>query len=931
MPHTEKEETANAAKTNTPYTHSRERHPCFLTTRCIAHLLVVLNQQPRRMSIYASGLPRLRSYLSIVAPFSTKQPTSLASDHVVRASLHRSRPFARGLSCARKSNLLMAATHSESSTSAAAAAAVAAAGKVSQPQWQVPQKQVAEPELKVYNSLTRTKTPFVPKKGRTVTWYNCGPTVYDASHMGHARNYVTQDIIRRILRDYLGYDVHFVMNITDIDDKIIIKTRHSYLIKQFRSQHPSLTRPLLQTVQEAWSAYFVKNLERFAPPVPPQEQLDGLVRDAEKARAGEAGFEELARLRQDPAWLKAVSEKEPKFGMWFAALEKSRQAQVAAAMSLAAADASEEAAASLIDASEDVLAPFFDKQSGSSITDPSVFRDTAAYWESQFFNDMKRLHVEPPTTLTRVSEYVTEIVAFVQQIIDRGYAYAEGLDPDKKNVWFDTRAFDGAKSQDGSFEHSYAKLQPWSKGNRELLEEGEGSLSTSTTATAGKRAASDFALWKSSKPGEPAWPSPWGPGRPGWHIECSVMGSAVLGETMDIHSGGVDLMFPHHDNEIAQSEAHHGCRQWVNYFLHTGHLHIEGLKMSKSLKNFISIDEALERFTARQLRMSFLLQPGSGRMDFKPSALGEVKNAESAFNNFFVGIKAKIAEAKALGDAYSDGQHHYGASEKALMQQLEDGQQAFREAMCDSFDTPKGMEILLDLVSKANIYEKSHDKRADVNIGVLTAVARYVGDMLKMLGLGEGAVLSASQEIGWGVADESADSSCAVNKEELLLPYLRALSTFRDAVRNLARSGAPASEYLKLSDALRDNDLVDLGVALEDTDDGKALVKLVPAAQLQAAKREKEAAVAEKAARKAQAAEQARLKRIENLEKGRTAPEQLFRTEEYSEWDERGLPTKDKEGVELAKKRRKNLEKDFEKQTKLHREFLEAKEKGEIQ
>ncbi len=208
-------------------------------------------------------------------------------------------------------------------------------------------------------------------------------------------------------------------------------------------------------------------------------------------------------------------------------------------------------------------------------------------------------------------------------------------------------------------------------------------------------------------------------------------------------------------------------------------------------------------------------------------------------------------------------------------------------------NTPKGMDILLDLVSEANIYEKSHDKRSDVNIGVLTAVARYVGDMLKMLGLGEGSSLSASQEIGWGTADESAE---AVNKEDLLMPYLQVLSNFRDAVRALARSSAPASEYLKLSDALRDNDLVDLGISLEDTEDGKALVKLVPAAQLQAARRRREAAAAEKAARKAQAAEQARLKRLENLEKGRTAPGEMFRTEEYSEWDERGLPVKDKEG-----------------------------------
>lgn len=152
---------------------------------------------------------------------------------------------------------------------------------------------------------------------------------------------------------------------------------------------------------------------------------------------------------------------------------------------------------------------------------------------------MRRLRVRDPDTLTRVTEYVPEIVSFVEGIIKNGYGYeVDG------SVYFDTRIFDRA---DG---HDYAKLEPWSKGNKELLEEGEGALSVTT----GRRSSADFALWKASKPGEPSWPSPWGPGRPGWHIECSVMASAVFGDNMDIHSGGVDLAFPHHDNEMAQSE-----------------------------------------------------------------------------------------------------------------------------------------------------------------------------------------------------------------------------------------------------------------------------------------------------------------------------------------------------------------------------------------
>ena len=110
----------------------------------------------------------------------------------------------------------------------------------------------------------------------------------------------------------------------------------------------------------------------------------------------------------------------------------------------------------------------------------------------------------------------------------------------------------------------------------------------------------DFALWKKSKEGEPKWDSPWGLGRPGWHIECSAMASTFFNEsTIDIHSGGIDLRFPHHDNEIAQSEAYYDSNEWIKYFLHSGHLHIEGKKMSKSLKNFITIKEILKRYTSR--------------------------------------------------------------------------------------------------------------------------------------------------------------------------------------------------------------------------------------------------------------------------------------------------------------------------------------------
>ncbi|WFD31409.1 cysteine--tRNA ligase [Malassezia sp. CBS 17886] len=810
--------------------------------------------------------------------------------------------------------------------SARAAAGASAAA------WQEPVPTERTPSLQVYNSLTRSKVPFVATHGRSVSWYNCGPTVYDASHMGHARNYVTQDFLRRIMRDYFGYGVNFVMNITDIDDKIIVRARQTYLLRQFRAQHDALSAALLTSVQGAWSAYFADTLVQFAPTAPPHEvETDPVA--AARVRAGEGGWEQVVRLAQDDRWRAAAAATQPKFALWFAALQTSRDAQVAAAVALGAGDTSAAQAQALVDASQDVLMATLDRTQGHTVGDPAVFRELAAFWEAAFMDDMARLNVEPPATLTRVSEFVPEIVAFIERVIANGYAYVDDVSAESRNVWFATDAFDGGPCA-AAGAHAYAKLAPWSKGNRELLEEGEGTLSTSTAATRGKRHAADFALWKSAKPGEPSWPSPWGTGRPGWHIECSVMASAVLGDEIDIHSGGVDLLFPHHDNELAQSEAFHGCAQWINYFLHTGHLHIEGLKMSKSLKNFISIDEALQRYSARQLRLAFLMQHWNARMDFRESAMVEVRSAETTFNNFFSGVAALRRAHAARGASFSDGKNRWGAAEKALTDQLAHAQNQFYAAMCDNFDTPRGIDALLQLVSRANVYERSA-ARADLNTGVLLAVADYVSRMLRMFGLGHGAVREG--DIGWG--SDAADATDAAARDDVLAPYLRVLSSFRDNVRQLAREKAVHTDLLQLADKLRDVDLVDLGVALEDQEDGRALAKLVPREQLLAAREEKERAAVEKAARKALAAETARKKRQEQLAKGTTSAQDMFRPPHYlaqdglafGAWDEQGIPTHDDKGATLAKKRRKNLEKEYERQVRLHAEYLAAREAGEVE
>lgn len=273
---------------------------------------------------------------------------------------------------------------------------------------------------------------------------------------------------------------------------------------------------------------------------------------------------------------------------------------------------------------DEILLPYLDSLYKETVDakDHTTWTDVTQYWEKQFMDDMDALNVMRADVITRVTTYVPQIALFVEKIIQKGFAYeADG------SVYFDIAAFEKAGNP-------YARLRPESRNDKALQEEGEGSLGKSL---GGKRGAGDFALWKKSKAGEPSWPSPWGNGRPGWHIECSVMASDVLGSQMDIHSGGVDLAFPHHDNELAQSEAYyceHGHEHiWVKYFMHMGHLSIAGSKMSKSLKNFQTIRDALESdYTPRAMRIVFLLGRWNDGVEISDMMRMQASSWESSVN-----------------------------------------------------------------------------------------------------------------------------------------------------------------------------------------------------------------------------------------------------------------------------------------------------------
>ena len=601
---------------------------------------------------------------------------------------------------------------------------------------------------------------------------------------------------------------------------------------------------------------------------------------------------------------------------------------------------------------QDVMCPMLDDAYSATIKgdDYAIWSKLTREYENRFFRDVRELNVMDPDELVRVTECSADIAEFVDKIVKNKFAYATS----DGSVYFDVKAFEAAGNP-------YARLEPWNRGNDALHAEGEGKLTQKTNE---KRSPADFALWKSSKPGEPSWPSPWGPGRPGWHIECSAMASTKLGRQMDIHSGGIDLAFPHHDNELAQSEAYwsegHG-EQWVNYFLHMGHLSIQGSKMSKSLKNFTTIRTALERgdWTSRSLRIVFLLGNWRDGIEITDDLVTAGSNWEDKVDNFFLNVR-DAANARLAFELGTD---------QSLGAELKDAEEKVYEALCDSFNTPAVMALISSLISKYNGADKQLLPPADI-----LATAKFVTKMVNIFGL-NGPASPDTEEIGWRGIEIPEDAK----------PYVYPLSSMRDELREAARSGdgvtkegaedivakhtidtaeAPrvarpyakvlsdfgrsviavsssrtdpngdatkenrSKELLALCDRVRDIDLWKLNIYLEDRDNAPALVRPVTAT-LAAARQERE----ERA--KAKEAEKARRRQEEaaKMEKGKLSHLEMFQPpndDMYEAWDEEGMPTREKGGEPLAKSRLKKLRKDWERQKKAHEAWLAVQRNREV-
>lgn len=386
--------------------------------------------------------------------------------------------------------------------------------------------------------------------------------------------------------------------------------------------------------------------------------------------------------------------------------------------------------------------------------------DVCNRYIDSYFEVMDKLHVKRVHVYPRVSEHIADIIKTVQTLIDNGYAYV--VDGD---VYYSVEKFDHYGELSGR------NLEDMMAGARVDVDDR-------------KKNPMDFALWKAAKPGEPSWTSPWGEGRPGWHIECSTMSMKYLGESFDFHGGGSDLIFPHHENEIAQSEGCTGKHPFVHYWLHNGFITVNEEKMSKSLGNFFMVIDILKHYDPETLRFFIVSTHYRSPLDFSDARLTEAQKS-----------LARLRTAKenliALQEMMSAGATDESMQLRAKALELRD---AFMEAMRDDFNTALAISHMFALGKEINIYHKAVTEAGCKPDGKLLDILAHVfAEMCSIIGVLEETAAPAA-------ADDS--------KEAELVEMIIGM-----------RQEARAAKNYALADNLR-NQLTALGIVLEDTPQG---------------------------------------------------------------------------------------------------------------
>ena len=335
-----------------------------------------------------------------------------------------------------------------------------------------------------------------------------------------------------------------------------------------------------------------------------------------------------------------------------------------------------------------------DKIIKRAIETKSDFRSVAKKYEHEFWIDMSSLNIEKPMIVTRVSDHIDTISNFVKGLIDSNMAYVTK----DGSVYFDTTKFP-----------AYGKLQ-------NIQNDGEPSDAT-------KRNKMDFALWKGYKPNEPSWQTTWGEGRPGWHIECSAMVSKIFGSQIDFHAGGIDLQFPHHENEEAQSCAFHNTRQWANYWIHVGHLNLKDTKMSKSLQNPILIPDVLQKYNADVFRMACLMSNYRYSMEYNDKVMANAQEVLNKFKFFLKEVEIYVNNSHSSTGDYNN----------KLLNELQKVEENNLEALRNDFDTASCINSLLNLIRISNKLIKADT--SDFYPVPVILIAEYLVQVLSKFGL----------------------------------------------------------------------------------------------------------------------------------------------------------------------------------------------------
>jgi len=461
--------------------------------------------------------------------------------------------------------------------------------------------------LKVYNTKSHAIEQFIPARGNRVYMFVCGPTVYDQSHIGHARTYLAYDIITRYLRAK-GYSVFYLMNITDIDDKIINK-------------------------------------------------------------ANELGLDPL------------------------------------------------------------ILAERF---------------------RTEFLQDMQSLGIDGVNLYAKASEHIPEIIAQISTLKEKQFAYQ--VDGD---VFFDVSKFP-----------NYGKL------SRQDIDQ---LIMHRIDPDPRKKNIVDFALWKSQKPGEPSWDSPWGKGRPGWHIEDTAITTTYFGPSYDLHGGGLDLIFPHHEAEIAQAEAATGTEPLVKYWIHSGLLNVSGTRMGKSMGNFITIKDALLKHDAEALRLYFAASHYRSQLEYDENHVAQAEQVLERLRSVYNQFRSLLTTSK-------PGTSVESAEARGVISQAKID---FDRAMDEDFNTPRALAVMLGFAK--NIELHANDKLSREEIVEILNLFSYFGSVFGIL-----------QSKGTAV-------------EIILEKLLKMVFSIRDEAREKGN--------WETSDMIR-NSLRDLGVIVEDSAEG---------------------------------------------------------------------------------------------------------------